>query len=81
MNNFENSLRIDLLEKGQKLNQFTDMVENQYHLDDYQVVGASPNFYTKKVYIYKEFQIFYKDFIVLMKIIYRYVYYLIQYGY
>ena len=53
MNNFENSLRIDLLEKGQKLNQFTDMVENQYHLDDYQVVGASPNFYTKKVYIYK----------------------------
>ena len=46
----ENSLRIDLLEEGQKIQQFTEMVENQYHLDDYCVLGASPNFYTSKVY-------------------------------
>ena len=46
----ENSLRIDLLEEGQKIQQFTEMVENQYHLDDYWVLGASPNFYTSKVY-------------------------------
>ena len=26
-----NSLRIDLLEEGQKIEQFTEMVENQYH--------------------------------------------------
>ena len=38
----ENSLRIDLLEEGQKIQQFTEMVENQYHLDDYCVLGASP---------------------------------------
>ena len=46
-----NSLRIDLLEEGQKIEQFTEMVENQYHLDNYCVLGASPNFYTSKVYI------------------------------
>lgn len=45
-----NSLRIDLLEEGQKIQQFTEMVENQYHLDNYCVLGASPNFYTSKVY-------------------------------
>ena len=45
-----NSLRIDLLEEGQKIEQFTEMVENQYHLDNYCVLGASPNFYTSKVY-------------------------------
>ena len=46
----ENSLRIDLLEEGQNIQQFTEMVDNQYHLDDYCVLGASPNFYTSKVY-------------------------------
>ena len=51
MKNDENSLRIDLLEKGQKLEQFKEMAENQYLLDDYQVEGASPNFYTTKVFI------------------------------
>ena len=45
-----NSLRIDLLEEGQKIEQFTEMVENQYLLDNYCVLGASPNFYTSKVY-------------------------------
>ena len=45
-----NSLRIDLLEEGQKIQQFTEMIENQYHLDNYCVLGASPNFYTSKVY-------------------------------
>ena len=49
--NSEDSLRIDLLEEGQKINQFTDMVENQYYLDDYNVLGASPNYYTSKVFI------------------------------
>ena len=47
---FENSLRIDLLEEGQSIKQFTDMVENQYHLGEYNVLGASPNYYTSKVY-------------------------------
>ena len=47
---FENSLRIDLLEKGQSIKQFKEMVENQYHLDEYNVLGASPNYYTSKVY-------------------------------
>ena len=51
MKNDENSLRIDLLEKGQKLKQFNEMVDNQYLLNDYKVEGASPNFYTTKVYI------------------------------
>ena len=46
----ENSLKIDLLEEGQKIQQFTEMVENQYHLDDSDILGASPNFYTSKVY-------------------------------
>ena len=46
----ESSLRIDLLEEGQKKQQFTEMVENQYHLDDSDILGASPNFYTSKVY-------------------------------
>ena len=50
MKSDENSLRIDLLKKGQKLKQFTEMVENQYLLNDYNVMGASPNFYTTKVY-------------------------------
>ena len=50
MQTAENSLRIDLLEEGQKIQQFTEMVENQYHLDDSYVLGASPNFYTSKVY-------------------------------
>ena len=50
MQNNENSLRIDLLEEGQKIKQFTEMIENQYYLNDYGVVGASPNFYTTKVY-------------------------------
>jgi len=50
MKNDENSLRIDLLEKGQKLTQFKEMVENQKFLSDYQVEGASPNFYTTKVF-------------------------------
>jgi len=49
--NTEDLLRIDLLEEGQKINQFTDMVENQYYLDDYNVLGASPNYYTSKVFI------------------------------
>ena len=47
----EISLRINLLEEGQKIKQFTEMVENQYHLDDCYVLGASPKFYTSKVYI------------------------------
>ena len=51
MKNDENSMRIDLLEKGQKLKQFNEMVDNQYLLNDYKVEGASPNFYTTKVYI------------------------------
>ena len=46
----ENSLRIDLLEEGQKITQFTEMVENQYYLNNYNVLGASPNFYSAKVY-------------------------------
>ena len=46
----ENSLKIDLLKKGQKLKQFKEMVNNQYLLNDSQVEGASPNFYTKKVF-------------------------------
>ena len=46
----ENSLRIDLLEEGQKIAQFTEMVENQYYLNNYNVLGASPNFYSSKVY-------------------------------
>ena len=46
----ENSLRIDLLEEGQKITQFTEMVENQYYLNNYNVLGASPNFYSSKVY-------------------------------
>ena len=46
----ENSLRIDLLEEGQKIVQFTEMVENQYYLNNYNVLGASPNFYSSKVY-------------------------------
>ena len=50
MKSDENSLRIDLLEEGQKLKQFTEMVENQYLLNDSDVMGASPNFYTTKVY-------------------------------
>ena len=50
MESDKNSLRIDLLEEGQKINQFTEMANNQYLLDDYNVVGASPNFYTKKVF-------------------------------
>ena len=50
MKSDENSLRIDLLEKGQKLNQFTEMVENQYLLNESNVVGASPNFYKRKVF-------------------------------
>ena len=50
MRNDENSLRIDLLEEGQKINQFTEMVNNQYLFGDYNVVGASPNFYTTKVF-------------------------------
>jgi len=51
MQSNENSLRIDLLEKGQKLKQFTEMAENQFLLNNYNVVGASPNFYTTKVFI------------------------------
>ena len=51
MENDENSLRIDLLEKGQILKQFNEMVDNQYLLSKYQVEGASPNFYTTKVFI------------------------------
>ena len=51
MESDKNSLRIDLLEEGQKINQFTEMANNQYLLDDYNVVGASPNFYTTKVFI------------------------------
>ena len=51
MQNDENSLRIDLLEKGQKIEQFTDMAKNQYHLDVDNVLGASSNYYTSKVYI------------------------------
>jgi hypothetical protein len=43
-------LRIDLLEKGQKIKQFEDMVNNQHYLNNYQVEGASPNFYTTKVF-------------------------------
>ena len=50
MQSDENSLRIDLLEKGQKLKQFTEMAKNQFLLNKYNVVGASPNFYTTKVY-------------------------------
>ena len=49
MQSVENSLRIDLLEKGQKLKQFTEMAEKQFLLND-SVEGASPNLYTTKVY-------------------------------
>lgn len=49
MENDESTLRIDLLEKGQILKQFNEMVDNQYLLND-QVEGASPNFYTTKIY-------------------------------
>jgi len=45
-----NSLRIDLLEEGQKITQFTEMIKNQYYLNKYNVLGASPNFYSSKVY-------------------------------
>ena len=68
----ENSLRIDLLEEGQKIEQFKEMINNQYLLDTHDILGASSNYYTTK-YILKEFLIFYKDFIVLMKIICLYV--------
>ena len=51
MQSDENSLRIDLLEEGQKLKQFREMAEKQFLLNEYNVVGASPNFYTTKVYI------------------------------
>ena len=50
MQSDKNSLRIDLLEEGQKLKQFTEMTEKQSLLNKYNVVGASPNFYTTKVY-------------------------------
>ena len=50
MQNDTNSLRIDLLEEGQKIEQFTEMIENQYFLDKCDILGASPNFYTTKVY-------------------------------
>ena len=43
-------MRIDSLEKGQKIKQFKDMVENQYYLIDYQVESASINFYKTKVF-------------------------------
>ena len=39
-------LRIDLLEKGQKIKQFEDMANNQHYLNNSQIEGASPNFYT-----------------------------------
>ena len=51
MESSDNSLRIDLLEEGQKIEQFTEMVENQYLSSTYGVLGASPNYYTKKIYI------------------------------
>ena len=51
MQSDENSLRIDLLEEGQKLKQFREMAEKQFLLNEYNVIGASPNFYTTKVYI------------------------------
>ena len=51
MQNDKNSLRIDLLDEGQEIKQFTEMAENQYLLDDKNVLGASPNFYKTKVYI------------------------------
>ena len=50
MENEENSLRIDLLDEGQKIQQFTEMVENQYLLNSDNVLGASSNFYKKKVF-------------------------------
>ena len=51
MQNIKNSLKIDLLDEGQKIQQFTEMAENQYLLYDKNVLAASPNFYTAKVYI------------------------------
>ena len=51
MQNDKNSLRIDLLDEGQEIKQFTEMAENQYLLNDENVLGASPNFYKTKVYI------------------------------
>ena len=50
MENKENSLRIDLLDEGQKIKQFTEMSENQYLSSAHNVLGASSNFYEKKVY-------------------------------
>ena len=50
MENEENSLRIDLLDEGQKIQQFTEMAENQYLLNTHNVLGASSNFYKKKVF-------------------------------
>ena len=50
MENEENSLRIDLLDEGQKIQQFTEMAENQYLLNSHNVLGASSNFYKKKVF-------------------------------
>ena len=47
----ENSLRIDLLEEGQKIEQFKEMINNQYLLDTHDILGASSNYYTTKVYI------------------------------
>ena len=49
--NEENSLKIDLLEEGQKIEQFKEMVNDQYFLDTYDILGASSNYYTTKVYI------------------------------
>ena len=43
-------MRIELLEKGQKIKQFKDMANNQHYLNDSEVEGASPNFYTTKVF-------------------------------
>ena len=50
MKSDENFLKIDLLEEGQNIQQFTEMVNEQQLLNDDNVVGASQNYYTKKVF-------------------------------
>ena len=68
--NSESVLKIDLLDERQKIRQFTEMAINQHPINNYGILGTSPNVFTTN-FIIKMPIIFYKDFIVLMKIIYQ----------
>ncbi len=48
--NSESVLKIDLLDEGQKISRFTEMVINQHPINNYDILGASPNVFTTKVY-------------------------------